>query len=97
MNIKVGDIAPDFETLDHKGNKISLSKLRGKPVVLYFYPKDFTSGCTTEANEFKDHYDEFKNTTLKSLGFQLIRQRHIRNLRRNMGFLLFWAQTTPRR
>jgi Peroxiredoxin len=68
MNIKVGDIAPDFETLDQKGNKISLSKLRGKPVVLYFYPKDFTSGCTTEANEFKDHYDEFKKYNVEIIG-----------------------------
>jgi thioredoxin-dependent peroxiredoxin len=54
MAVNVGDKAPDF-TMPTDGNgTVSLSQLRGKPVVLYFYPKDDTSGCTTEACEFRD-------------------------------------------
>ncbi len=71
MNIKVGDTAPDFETVDSKGNKISLSQLKGRPVVLYFYPKDFTSGCTTEANEFKEHYEEFRKNNVEIVGISV--------------------------
>lgn len=54
MSIEIGDKAPDF-TLPTDGNgKVTLSKLRGQKVVLYFYPKDDTPGCTTEACDFRD-------------------------------------------
>ena len=53
--LKVGDKAPDFVLPDAKGNKVSLKSLRGKKVVLYFYPKDLTPGCTTEACSFRDN------------------------------------------
>jgi peroxiredoxin Q/BCP len=52
--VKVGDAAPDFETVDDANNKVKLSDLRGKKVVLYFYPKDDTPGCTTQACGFRD-------------------------------------------
>ncbi len=59
MSIEIGDKAPDF-TLPTDGNgKISLSKLRGQKVVLYFYPKDDTSGCTAEACGFRDALPKF--------------------------------------
>ena len=47
-----GDIAPDFELPTDDGERVKLSQLRGKPVVVYFYPKDDTSGCTVEAKDF---------------------------------------------
>ena len=53
------DKAPDFELLNDKGDKIKLSKLKGKTIVLYFYPKDDTSGCTKEAIDFSDHLSDF--------------------------------------
>ncbi|QKQ99075.1 peroxiredoxin [Metallosphaera tengchongensis] len=58
MKIKVGDIAPDFEGVNENGEKIKLSSLRGKYVVLYFYPKDDTPGCRAEALSFKENWDE---------------------------------------
>ncbi|MEM3832604.1 MAG: peroxiredoxin [Thermoprotei archaeon] len=57
---RVGDEAPDFELLNQRGENVKLSSLRGKYVVLYFYPKDFTHGCTLEAQSIKDVYDELK-------------------------------------
>ena len=51
--VKVGDQAPDFETVNDQNEKVKLTDLRGKRVVLYFYPKDFTSGCTLEAHNFQ--------------------------------------------
>src|SRR5262245_52403859 len=56
--LKAGDQAPDFETVDDQNNKVKLSDLRGKRVVLYFYPKDNTSGCTAQACAFRDSYPQ---------------------------------------
>jgi thioredoxin-dependent peroxiredoxin len=53
----IGDKAPDFNTTDQDGNPVSLSKLKGKKVILYFYPKDNTPGCTAEACNLRDNYD----------------------------------------
>ena len=52
-----GDIAPDFTATTDAGEEITLSSLRGKKVILYFYPKDNTSGCTAEACDFRDRHD----------------------------------------
>src|SRR4051794_38641663 len=54
--LKVGDQAPDFEALNDKGETVRMSDLRGKRVVIYFYPKDNTPGCTTQACGFRDNY-----------------------------------------
>ena len=54
-----GTIAPDFTVLTDTGSSLTLSALKGQPVVLYFYPKDDTSGCTTEACEFRDQFPRF--------------------------------------
>ncbi len=56
--LKVNDKAPDFTLSNQDGEVVSLSDFRGKKVVLYFYPKDDTPGCTTEACNFRDVYDE---------------------------------------
>lgn len=59
--LKVGDKAPDFSLLDERGLPVSLKDYLGsKAVVLYFYPKDFTSGCTTEACSFRDSYKPYQ-------------------------------------
>ncbi|MFN3595278.1 MAG: peroxiredoxin, partial [Thiobacillaceae bacterium] len=55
-----GQLAPDFELPATGGRVVRLSGLRGKPVALYFYPKDNTPGCTTEGQDFRDLYDLFQ-------------------------------------
>mgnify|MGYP000513035626 CR=1 FL=1 len=68
MKLKKGDKAPDFEGLDQFGKKISLSDFAGKKVVLYFYPKDNTPGCTAEACGFRDHFAALKKAGYVILG-----------------------------
>jgi peroxiredoxin Q/BCP len=58
--LKVGQKAPDFTLSDDNGQKVKLSDYKGKKVVLYFYPKDDTPGCTTEACNFRDGFSEIK-------------------------------------
>ena len=66
--VEEGAPAPDFELHSDEGETVTLSALRGKPVVLYFYPKDDTPGCTTEACEFRDAYDRFRDQGVEILG-----------------------------
>ena len=63
-----GTPAPDFTLPSDEGAKVSLKALRGTPVVLYFYPKDDTSGCTTEACEFRDAWSDVKKTGARLFG-----------------------------
>lgn len=65
---EVGKKAPDFTLLNQDGKKISLKDFKGKKVVLYFYPKDNTSGCTKEACSFRDDFPKFKKTDAVILG-----------------------------
>lgn len=60
--LKEGDVAPDFTMPDGSGEEVSLKALQGKPVVLYFYPKDDTPGCTTEACNFRDNMGRISST-----------------------------------
>lgn len=69
--LKVGDMAPDFESVDQDGKPIKLSQFRGKPVVVYFYPADDTPGCTTEACNFRDHMDHYEQAGVKVLGISV--------------------------
>ena len=64
----LGDTAPDFELSDHRGRSVSLSSYRGDYVVVYFYPRADTPGCTTEACGFRDAYDEFEDRGVAVLG-----------------------------
>ncbi|MDX1403227.1 MAG: peroxiredoxin [Woeseiaceae bacterium] len=66
-----GDPAPDFELMDQSGQMHSIEDYRGKWVALYFYPKDDTPGCTTEACEFRDNIFAFKNKNCQILGVSL--------------------------
>lgn len=69
--LSIGDLAPDFEALDQNGKTIKISERKGKIVVLYFYPKDFTPGCTTEACNFRDNYNEFTKRGIDVIGVSL--------------------------
>ena len=65
---KEGTTAPAFKTTDQNGESVSLKDLRGQKVVLYFYPKDDTPGCTKEACSFRDAYSKFKKQKITVLG-----------------------------
>ena len=66
--ISEGDAAPDFSATTDAGERVSLSDFRGKPVVLYFYPKDDTPGCTAQACGIRDAYGEFERAGAVVLG-----------------------------
>ncbi|HMJ97096.1 MAG TPA: peroxiredoxin, partial [Thermoleophilaceae bacterium] len=66
--IERGEIAPDFELPDQDGNPVRLSELRGSPVVLYFYPKADTPGCTTQACGVRDHLPDYDRAGAVVLG-----------------------------
>src|SRR4051794_5294771 len=66
--VEEGKPAPDFELTSDSGDAVKLSELRGKPVVLYFYPKDDTPGCTTQACAIRDAYDDFRQRGAVVLG-----------------------------
>jgi peroxiredoxin Q/BCP len=68
MTLSVGVTAPDFTLPDQDGKEHKLSAYRGKPVVLYFYPKDDTSGCTKEACGFRDDYSAYQQAGVVILG-----------------------------
>ena len=65
--LKVGDTAPGFTSVDQNNNSVSLGDYKGKKVILYFYPKDNTPGCTLEACDFRDNYQ-----SLKAKGFEVL-------------------------
>lgn len=66
--MKPGDKAPDFTLLSDEGKEVSLSDYRGKKVIVYFYPKDGTLGCTQEAREFRDLAEQFNKKNAVILG-----------------------------
>lgn len=68
MTAVVGELAPDFSLEGSNGEIVKLSNYRGKNVVLYFYPKDMTPGCTTEACDFRDQYESFSDLNAVILG-----------------------------
>ncbi|MCL4420011.1 thioredoxin-dependent thiol peroxidase [Patescibacteria group bacterium] len=69
--LNVGDTAPDFSSVDQNGKPVRLSDFKGKPVVVYFYPKDDTPGCTKEACNFRDNYSEYEKAGVKVLGISV--------------------------
>ena len=71
MTLAVGTVAPDFTTIDDEGNQVSLSDFKGKVVVMYFYPKDDTPGCTKQAQSFRDSYADYQNKDMVVLGVSM--------------------------
>ncbi|MGC8546444.1 MAG: peroxiredoxin [Thermoplasmata archaeon] len=70
-SLRIGDLAPDFEAIDQNGRELKISERKGKVVVLYFYPKDFTPGCTAEACNFRDNFDEFTKRGIDVIGISV--------------------------
>lgn len=68
MSIEINKLAPDFKLMGSDGKEHSLSDYKGKNIVLYFYPKDNTAGCTTEACDFRDNIQSFHNLNAIILG-----------------------------
>jgi len=66
--LKAGDIAPDFELTSDEGVRVRLSSLRGRKVILYFYPKDDTPGCTKQACSFRDAYSDLESVDAVVVG-----------------------------
>jgi peroxiredoxin Q/BCP len=71
MALAVGTVAPSFTTIDDEGNTVSLSDFKGKIVVLYFYPKDDTPGCTKQAQSFRDNFAQYQNKDMVVLGVSM--------------------------
>ncbi|WP_209125845.1 thioredoxin-dependent thiol peroxidase [Alkalihalobacillus sp. BA299] len=68
MTVEIGQAAPQFKLPANNGEMISLSEFQGKNIVLYFYPKDMTPGCTTQACDFRDHHESFSDVDAVILG-----------------------------
>ena len=68
MTLQIGDKAPDFTMPADGGGEVSLASLKGRPVVLYFYPRDYTPGCTTEACGFRDALPDFSKVDAAIVG-----------------------------
>ncbi|MFW9800106.1 MAG: peroxiredoxin [Candidatus Thorarchaeota archaeon] len=66
--LRIGDEAPDFQTTDETGTEFRLSAYRGRKLVLYFYPRDFTPGCTAEACSIRDSYQLFEGSGIPIFG-----------------------------
>ena len=79
MELKIGDKAPEFCLPDQDGREVCLKDFRGKWVVLYFYPRDNTSGCTREAIDFTEHIDEFHRLNCEVIGVSKDSVRSHRN------------------
>jgi peroxiredoxin Q/BCP len=68
LTLKIGDLAPDFTAKDDKGNDFTLSSLQGKKVILYFYPKDDTPGCTAQACNLRDNQEILQKAGYITIG-----------------------------
>lgn len=80
-HLKEGDAAPHFSGKDQNGNVISLEKLKGKKVILYFYPKDNTPGCTAEACNLRDHYPGLMGKGFEVIGVSADNEKSHKNFK----------------
>ena len=85
-HLKVGDKAPDFSALDQDGNTISLNDYKGKKLVLFFYPKASTPGCTAEACNLSDNHSRFEAQGYAILGVSADSQKRQANFKSKYGF-----------
>jgi peroxiredoxin Q/BCP len=84
--LKVGDKAPNFKAKDQDGNVISLNNYKGKKLVLFFYPKASTPGCTAEACDLNDNYERFKAEGYEILGVSADSAKRQSNFKNKYGF-----------
>lgn len=90
LTAEAGMLAPDFTLTANNGETVTLSDFRGKDVIVYFYPKDMTPGCTTEACDFRDHYEDFQQLDVVILGISPDQvDRHVKFVEKHgLPFLL---------
>ena len=79
MELKIGDKAPEFEAKDQNGNTIRLSDYRGKKVILYFYPKDNTPGCTAQSCNLRDNYSDLQQEGYEVIGVSIDSEKSHQN------------------
>ncbi len=85
-HLKVGDNAPDFSAKDEQGNTVSLSDFKGKKLVVFFYPKASTPGCTAEACNLNDNYERFQAQGYEILGVSADSAKRQLNFKNKYGF-----------
>ena len=85
-HLKVGDKVPNFEALDQDGNTIKLSDYKGKKLVVFFYPKASTPGCTAEACNLNDNFKRFESLNYEILGVSADSQKRQSNFKNKYGF-----------
>lgn len=85
-HLKAGDNAPDFSALDQDGNKVELNDFKGKKLVVFFYPKASTPGCTAEACNLNDNYDRFQSKGYEILGVSADSAKRQANFKTKYGF-----------
>ena len=90
LNMNVGDKAPEILGTNEKGEKVCLSAYKGKKIVLYFYPKDNTSGCTVQACNLRDNYEELRKAGYEVIGVSVDNERSHRKFieKNNLPFTL---------
>ena len=90
MKLKIGDKAPEFTSKDENGNEIKLTDYKGKKVVLYFYPKDSTPGCTAQACNLRDNYQALLDANYVVLGVSMDSEKKHQNFiaKQNLPFPL---------
>ena len=86
ITLQIGDAAPDFQALDESGNSISLADYKGKKLVLFFYPKASTPGCTVEACNLSDNYSRFTAQGYDVLGVSADSAKRQANFKEKYGF-----------
>jgi len=84
--LKIGDKAPNFSALDEQGNTISLNDYKGKKLVVFFYPKASTPGCTVEACNLNDNFDRFQAKGYEILGVSADSAKRQSNFKNKYGF-----------
>ena len=84
--LELGKVVPDFEAVATGGETVRLSDLRGKYVIIYFYPKDHTPGCTQEGRDFRDHYREFQSLGAEVFGVSRDSLKTHENFKSKQGF-----------
>ncbi len=84
--LQVGDTVPNFKSTDQDGNTISLNDYRGKKLVVFFYPKASTPGCTAEACDLRDHYSELQKNGYELLGVSADSEKKQKNFKEKYEF-----------